>query len=293
MAQGMTGFGRGECVTDTLAVTVDLRTVNHRFLDIDLRGATLPPAVARRVRDRLGSRLSRGKIEAALTLQARTTRAAALRVDRGALMTLVEALRDVAREVDVTEPLTMSHLAALPWQRAIEPAAPDLDEAEERCLLDAIDEALTAVMASRSQEGRELADDIRGRAERVGRLVEEVRVQAAAAPERHLERLRGRLALLIGDAGISEERLAQEAALLADRADVAEELTRLAAFVERIRKLLERDEAIGKTLDFTLQEAFREVNTIGSKAKDLEVADRVIEMKAELERMREQAANVE
>ena len=153
--------------------------------------------------------------------------------------------------------------------------------------------ALDATLSLRAQEGRELAEDLGGHLEGLRGLLETVKEHSAGVAKVQHERLRARLKELAADISVDEDRLAQEAAILADRADIAEEVARFGAYLERLAELLESDEPAGKRLDFTLQEALREANTMGSKSKGFELSATVIEIKTGLERMREQAANVE
>ena len=288
----MTGFGRGQAQATGLRVTADVRTVNHRYLDVDLRGQSLGPALEQRLRKTVEARLARGKVDVVLALETAPGEAP-LRVQRAAMRQVADEMLALAREMDVEGPLTLDHLAQLPWARVVEGSGRELVAEQEQAVVEAVSRALEAVVAVRQREGRELASDIRSRVAALKSAVAGVRRLAEGSAASHFERLRMRMEELVAGLGIDTQRLTQEAALLADRSDVNEELARLEAYAERLAELLDGDGPAGKKLDFTLQEAFREVNTIGSKVRALEASGLVIEMKSELERMREQAANVE
>ena len=288
----MTGHGRGEARADGLRASADVRTVNHRFLDCEVRGA-LPPNLEAGLRQLVEKRLFRGRVEVHVSIEAPGEAAAPLRVNVAAMLAMVDALREVGREAGITEELRLSHVAALPWARVVEPAAPVLTPAQERVVAQAVDEALLGVVSMREREGADIARDLLARLAILEEHLAAVRDGIAGAPAAHAERLRARMAELLAGVATDPARIAQEAALLADRQDVSEEVTRLAAFFVQLRESVHAEGPGGKRLDFTLQEAFREVNTIGSKSRSQPIASRVIEMKTELERMREQAANVE
>lgn len=293
MIHGMTGYGRGESETEALRVSVDVRTVNHRHLDVDVRGTALPPPLESRVKKAVGRRLLRGKCEVSVSLRPSAEAGVGLQVNEPLVRAHVEALRRIGRELGLTGEVSLDHLTLLPWNRAFEISDPQLGEQGEEAVLAALGEALEATVETRRKEGRELREDFSARLETLRSHLDTVRESSEDLASAQRSRLLQRLSSLTEDVAIDEQRLAQEAALLADRADIAEEITRFGAYLERIAAALDGDGAQGKRLDFILQEALREANTMGSKARGLEVSNTVIDIKTELERMREQAANVE
>lgn len=293
MIHGMTGYGRGESETETLRVSVDVRTVNHRHLDVDVRGTALPPPLEARVKKAVAKRLSRGKCEVAVALRPSAEAGVGLQVNEPLVKAHVEALRRLGRELGLKGDVQLDHLTLLPWNRAFEICDPQIGEQGEKAVLGAVDQALDATLETRRKEGRELHEDFSARLATLRRHLDTVRESSEDLAGAQRSRLLQRLGTLAEDVSIDEQRLAQEAALLADRSDIAEEITRFAAYLERIAATLDAEGAQGKRLDFILQEALREANTMGSKARGLEVSNTVIDIKTELERMREQAANVE
>ena len=293
MIHGMTGYGRGEAETESLRVSVDVRTVNHRHLDVDVRGTPLPPPLETRLKKAVGRRLSRGKVEVGVALRPSSEESAGLRVNAPLVRAHFEALRELSGQLGLEGGVSLDHLTLLPWNRAFEIVDPQLGESGEEAVLAALEAALDATVETRAKEGRELHADFSARLATLGGHLDAVRASKEDLAEAQRGRLEQRLATLAADLQVDEQRLAQEAALLADRADIAEEITRFAAYLERFADTLEEGGPQGKRLDFILQESLREANTMGSKARGLEVSNVVIDMKTELERMREQVANVE
>jgi uncharacterized protein (TIGR00255 family) len=203
-----------------------------------------------------------------------------------------EALRGVARAVDMADVPTTAQIAALPAVIRMEEPVADLGVAEA-ALERALTEALDALAAMREREGRALEVDLASRLARVATLTAEVATLAPRTVEAYRARLHDRVAELLKGAPVDEARLVQEVALFAERTDVAEEATRLQAHLEAFRSFLASSEPAGRRMDFLVQEMHREVNTTGSKSQSTEVSTRIVELKAELERIREQVQNVE
>jgi uncharacterized protein (TIGR00255 family) len=289
---GMTGYGRGEAEGGGLRAVVEVRTVNHRHFELELRGALLPAELEARLKREASAKLPRGKIEVATVIES-STGGSPLRVNRALVAGYVEALRSLARELGLPGEVRVEHLAQLPWGRTFELAEPSLTAAQQEVLVSALDAALAATVEVRRREGEALSKDLCDRTAVLRTHALYVREEAAEVSKALLARLRQRVKDLLGDVPLDEARLAQEAAVLADRADIAEETTRLLAHLDQLDALLVGDGPCGKRLDFTLQEAFREINTMGSKSRGFAIASTVIDMKSEVERMREQVANVE
>jgi uncharacterized protein (TIGR00255 family) len=289
----MTGFGRGETEAAGLRIGVEVRTVNHRHLDVEVRGSVVPAELCGPLQRAVALRLHRGKVDVLVVLTFTAPGAQGLRVNRVLAAEYVGALRQLAADLALPGEITTAHLAQLPWGRTFELAEPVLTTEQREAVLLGLDRALDAVVEARRREGAELARDLRTRSAALRAMVERVQAEAAGAAAQQLARLTQRLRELSAEVPVDPQRLAQEAAILADRADIQEELTRAAAHLAHVDDLLDAPGPHGKKLDFTLQELFREVNTMGSKSRDLDVAARIIDMKSEVERMREQVANVE
>ena len=289
--QSMTGFGRGESTNGVVTVVVELRTVNNRFRDVQVRAPREYSVLEPRMQALLRDGVQRGRLDATIrrSSQEGTTRVA---VDYALVDQYRRAFADLARRVqaDVADVPLATYLAQ---PGVLITAENESDPLAEWDLLEpALRAALAELLEMRAAEGRVLAADLRKHLDELLRLRAEVLAASEGVAERMRARIEERVVRMVGDR-VEPARLAAEAAMLADKADVSEELARLSSHAEQFGDALVADEAVGRKLDFLLQELNREVNTIGSKAAEHPVSSRVVDMKSVLERMREQAANVE
>lgn len=291
----MTGFGQAAAETDRLRFAVELRGVNHRYADVRVRVPEPLQSWEGDLRRRVAEVVRRGRADLAVSLESADGSATRPTLNRGLLEEALQAARVLSTEHGVSGTLDVASLLALPGMFRGDSAPVDPGEAERAALFDAVDRAIAAFDAERRREGAELRQDLLERAGIVGAQLAELVARAAEVPQRLRERLLERLRGLDGGLALDPARMAQEAALLAERADVTEETVRLAGHVEAARALLGEagDEPVGKRLDFLLQEIHREANTVCSKAADLEVTRRALAIRIEVERMREQVQNVE
>lgn len=295
----MTGFGRGVAEQGGTRATVDVRAVNHRFLDLKLRGA-LAPALEDAIGTRVRGAIERGSVTVSVHL-ARATGGAAMRIDPDAARAAHQQLGELARTLGISGP----DLALVLAQPGVVVAADEesREDADTPAVLAALDAALVQLAGMRDGEGQALAKELLARLDELSALRATLERLAADVPERLQRRLQQRLERLLQDevadkgsdaAGwLDPGRLAQEVALLADRADVTEELVRLASHLDQARALVSGTSASGRRLDFLIQEIGRELNTIGSKAAATEISSVIVEAKAVLEKVREQVQNVE
>jgi uncharacterized protein (TIGR00255 family) len=293
MIRSMTGYGRGEKRAGGLRASVEVRSVNHRFLDLKLR---LPQEAGRLefdLRRCVGRRLERGRVDMAVTLE-RENGAGSVQVDRDLIRGYLRAAREIREETGVPGEVRLETLVQLPGALRLEAARADLTRDEAAAVVGATEAALAALVAMRNREGSALARDLRRRIGAIRRRARAIRRRAAGLPRRQAERLRRRVRQLSGGMAIDPARLAQEVAILADRADVQEEVVRLLAHLDAMADLLSRDGGpSGKELDFLAQELHRETNTIHAKVGDLPITRAALEIKSEVEKIREQVQNVE
>jgi uncharacterized protein (TIGR00255 family) len=296
MIQSMTGFGRAAFRVGETAFEVEVRSVNQRHLDARVRLPRALAALEPELRARIQERLARGKVDCTIAAPGGETLSPRLEVDREAARAYLRVARALEAEEGISPTLGSAELLALPGvARLIEPEWPG-DELR-RAVLPALDAALDGLASMRASEGEALAREFEGRLVRLSEWVDALAARASDVQQAVRERLRRRVRALESEVGaIDEGRLHQEIALAADRLDVTEEIVRLRSHVEQFRKLLASagpGQPAGRRLDFLLQEMAREANTLGAKGADADAAHLVVELKAELERMREQVQNVE
>jgi uncharacterized protein (TIGR00255 family) len=279
----MTGFGRGVSEQARVRVTVDIRGVNHRFLDLKLRGGPLAPALEEAISTRVRGVVERGSITVSVHL-VRT--AGAPRVNFQAAGAAHVQLSELARTLGMHGP----DLALVLAQPGVVALAEEDHDAPDACVLSATEAALAQLQTMRESEGEALARELTQRLAELATLREQIATLARGVPEQLRTRMLERIGKL---EGVDPQRVAQEVVLLADRADVTEELVRLASHLDQARKLVAANEPSGRRLDFLVQELGRELNTIGSKSALAEITALVVEGKAVLEKVREQVQNVE
>lgn len=290
----MTGYGRGVAERGAARVTVELRSVNHRFLDLKLRGAVsaaVEDAVAQRVRERV----ERGAVAGTIRVE-RAGPGAAVRVDRALATEIHGQLAALAAELGLPAP-GLRDVITQPGVLAIADPTGEGDVDAAAAAAAAATTALDALVTMRAAEGANLARDLRSRIDAVGRTFDALAAATVEAAASARDRLHERVArLLEGTAGVEATRLAQEIAVMADRADVTEELVRARSHLAQLAAALAGDGAsgaIGRRFDFLVQELGREINTLGAKSTAAVIAQLVVEAKTELEKIREQIQNLE
>lgn len=292
----MTGFGSARFRVDAWSFELEMRSVNHRHFDARIRLPRLLTSLEPAVRERLQGRFARGKVDLTVVVPEGATPSQKVEIDLAAAREYLAAARALAESEGIACALDTASLLALPGvARFVEPTLAG-EELTEHALT-AVDAALDALIAMRATEGATLARDMLARLDRVLELGGEVEARAGLVQEAAKERLRKRARQLEAETGLLDEaRLHQEIAIAADRMDITEEIVRLRSHVEQFRDLIASGgpgQPVGRQLEFLLQELGRETNTIGSKGADAPIAHWVVEMKTELERLREQVQNVE
>lgn len=290
----MTGYGRGAAERDGWRAVAEIRSVNHRYTDLKLRGSSLDPAVEEKVSAAVRSRVERGSITVTVKVDGGDA-SAGIQVDEAAARRTYDELSRLASALGLQQPVSLELLCAQPGVLSAVDAPVDT-EALAACVNDAVNEALDAMIAMRATEGGILARDLGARLDHLVELVDQLDGLVAEAPVEAHKRLEERLARLLSQTKVDVDpaRLAQEVALLADRHDVTEELVRLRSHIEQARAVIADEKgSVGRRLGFLVQEFGREFNTVASKSQSAEIANAVVEAKAELEKMREQVQNIE
>jgi uncharacterized protein (TIGR00255 family) len=289
--KSMTGHGRGVAEQRGRRATVEIRSVNHRYFDLKVRTGPLDAALEERVVAQVRKRAERGSFTVSVRDEG-VAGAAGARVDVALARGIAAALEELRVALGLSGSVPLELVAAQPGVLQVGEAGGDPE-----VVAAALDAALEELVSMRRREGHTLAVDMGARLGRLREFAAEVATLAASAPEEHRKRLTERIQRLLsstpGAPTLDEARLAQEVALLADRVDVTEELVRLRSHIDQALALIAEDAPVGRRLDFLIQELGREINTIGSKSQAAEIARRVVEAKAELEKIREQVQNVE
>jgi uncharacterized protein (TIGR00255 family) len=297
MIKSMTGFGRGEASDGTRTVTVEIRSVNHRYSEISVKMprkyAFAEDAVKRSVR----AGISRGKTDVSVNLFSDAEEDAAIAVNAPAAKQYFKGLRDLQKSFDVTGEISLELLAGMP--DIFRPASEKIDEDAARAVITAaVDAAVTNLNGMRCAEGGKLAEDMAARSGAIEKATYIIEEKSQGLPDVYAEKFKNRISELLaksGGAELPEDRVALEAALFADKSDVTEEIVRLRSHLAQLSEILseDSDEPIGKKLDFLIQEMNREANTIGSKANDIDITRVMLGIKSEVEKIREQVQNIE
>lgn len=294
MIRSMTGFGRAETTADAFVVTVEARSVNHRHLDVAVRVPRQLANVETEARKLIASRLERGRIDVTVQLAPAPGRALSeVRADVSLAREYVARARELAAGLGIPGDVTLEWVLERPGIVRAEEMTPPEPEDVWPALADALGRALDGLVTQRTTEGAALEAELRALLAALEAEVEAVAHRAPAAAHRREERLRERLAALVGGLAIDESRILTEVAAWAEKTDVTEELTRLRAHLAELSTMLDKGGPLGRRLDFLIQELHREVNTIGSKADDLPVSQAVLAAKGTIEKMREQTQNLE
>jgi len=290
----MTGFGRGNVTGEAFNVTVEIKTVNNRYLDIHLRMSQELAPLEMNVRKVINSRLSRGRVDLSISLE--RTGSSTYEINRNLIAGYIDALREIQSEFNLAGDVDINTLTRLPG--ALGQARSGIDESTAAGIMQAIGEALDDLEKMRAIEGATLADEMRMRLSKIEAEIPIIEDAAAGIVDVYRQRVYKRVSELLarGDNQLIEldaGRLAQEVAYLADRSDITEELARLRSHLEQFRVTVDAEGEVGKRLDFLLQELNREANTVLSKSTEIAIKDAGLAIKAEIEKLREQVQNVE
>lgn len=295
MIRSMTGFGRGEYQDEVKTITVEIRAVNHRYCDIYVKMPRRYSFAEEKIKALIKSKLLRGKIEVSVSVDNFGSSDADIRLDKDLAKKYYEALTELGNTCECSEnEISLGLLAKMP--DVIKGVAAEEDEeAMLKCLTDATEKAIADITSMRETEGQKLVEDIAMRADIIADIRNKIEQRAPELEKEYYVKFKARMEeLLDGVAEVPEERIAVEAAVFADKANITEELVRLDSHINQLRTFLKgNDESIGKKIDFLIQEMNREANTIGSKSNDTEITSHMLNLKAEIEKIREQVQNIE
>lgn len=292
MIYSMTGYGRAQQLIGGREICVEIRSVNHRFFELSARMPRSMNYLEEKLKSLVYKRVSRGKIDLNLTVVALEEPSAQVLINQPLAAGYLEALRKLGQELEVEDDLTLSNLSRFHDIFILRKS-----EVDEDALWDGVrqvaEEALEAYLAMRAAEGERLKEDVLGRLDTIEGYVAQVEERSPQTVEEYRARLYARLCEVLENQQIDEQRLLTEAAIFAEKTAVNEETVRLRSHIGQLREFLESGQPVGRKLDFLVQELNREANTIGSKAQDMTIAKIVVEIKAEIEKIREQIQNIE
>ncbi len=292
MISSMTGFGRAEKIYDNGRVTVEISSVNNRFLEIQLRLPKNLFELEQKIKKILANKLSRGKIYLSVTIDNELSEKANLALDCSRADMFHGILKEIQKRYGLSGQITLTDFVNLPDLITMQSQPIDLDRTWEM-IEPVIRKATEEICAMRSAEGKAICEDLLLRLGEIEEKLKMIRERFAENKMQYLEKLKKRISDLAAETPLDEQRLAAEAAIIADRLDITEEVVRLQAHIDSFRETLNRDEAIGKRLTFILQEIYREANTIGAKSTDYGISALVIDIKETTEKLREQIQNIE
>ncbi|MCQ2455319.1 MAG: YicC family protein [Clostridia bacterium] len=288
----MTGFGRAKKSFNGFDVTVEIKSVNHRYFEFSSRVPRVYMFLDEKLKSCLQERISRGKVEAAVSIEDTSGNSLSLQVNKDYADAYICALRELGKQYHLKDDLKLSSLVS-----NSEILIPKRNEIDEKELTDAVletaKEALDVFVDMRAAEGNRLVADVTSRANTILDKVSFVEKRSPETVKEYREKIEQKIKELIGDVQIDEQRILTETAIFADKIAVAEETVRLRSHIKEMFALFENGGAIGRKIDFIVQEMNREANTIGSKASDMEIAKTVVDIKAEIEKIREQIQNIE
>lgn len=292
MIRSMTGFGRYEDTIDGRDIIIEIKSVNHRYFEFSSRITRGYGFLDEKLKSYLQNRITRGKIDIYVSIETLEDTDAQISINHSIAAGYVNALHELAQRYNLQDDISVSTVARNADIFTIH-KAPEDEEMIWNAVRQVTDKALDTLLAMRETEGKRLKEDVLQRAELILKIVDQIEERSPQTVEEYRRKLQQRLQEMLGDTNIDEQRILTEAAIFADKVAVAEETVRLRSHFEQLRSMLNSDEAVGRKLDFIVQEMNREANTIGSKCVDTQIAYMVVNIKAEIEKIREQIQNIE
>ncbi len=292
MIRSMTGFGRGDCQEDGKEFQVEIKTVNHRYSDIFVKMPRQIGFLEEKVRDIVGKAVSRGKIDVYITYNNFSDDSKCVMFDEALAKTYINAVEALRDKFGLKDDISVSLISKYPDVLKVEQAEEDEDKLWFM-LKTAVENALSSLIAMREIEGEGLKTDLLARTVYIGKILKDIALRAPDVVKDYKLKLETRIKDLLDQQTMDENRMAVEVAIFADRCSIDEEIVRLGSHLNQVKEALNIQQPIGRKLDFIIQEMNREINTIGSKANDLSITRNVVEIKSEIEKMREQVQNIE
>lgn len=292
MIRSMTGYGRVQQTVDGYNILFEIKSVNHRFYDFSARIPKTYGYLEDKLKSYLQNYITRGKVEIFMTIDASEGTDSQVKLNYGLAESYINALRELQEKYGLVNDISVSTIAK--YQDIFTVIKPPDDENRIwNAVKTVADEAIAGFIKMRETEGERLKTDIYGRGHKISSIVDEIEKRSPETVAEYRQKLKTRMSEVLADTSVDENRILLEAAIYADKVAVNEETVRLKSHLNQMKMMLGNDEPVGRKLDFLMQEMNREANTIGSKASDLDIAEMVVEIKAELEKIREQIQNLE
>ena len=292
MIKSMTGYGRGQQIIDGREITVEIKSVNHRYFEFSARVPRAYGYLEEKLKSFVQGKVSRGKVDVGVTIFNIEGKDAQIEVNQSIAVGYIDALRKANEAIGLTDDLALSQLIRLPDIFNVIKTTED-EEVIWNSVKCVADEALSNFVSMREIEGQKMKDDINSRLTYISGLVAKVEERSPLVTDAYRERLYNKISEILNDKKIDEQRILTEAAIFSEKTAVDEETVRLRSHIQQFTVLLNSTDAVGRKLDFLIQEFNRESNTIGSKAQDVEITRIVVELKSEIEKIREQIQNIE
>ncbi|MGI6452006.1 MAG: YicC/YloC family endoribonuclease [Syntrophomonadaceae bacterium] len=291
MVKSMTGFGRSQKVLHTYRITCEIKGVNHRYFDLHIRIPRRYSSMEERIKEELKKCINRGRLEVNINIEREEEPERHIKVDKELAIAYYNYLKELAEKLNISQEIRAIELFNLPEVFSLEIPEED-SELLWSALKATLDEAIKEFLELRANEGRNLASDILDRIDLIYEQVLRMEERSPVVAREYYTRLHQRIAELLTKDLADEQRIIQEAAIFADKSNITEEIVRLKSHINHLKDLMD-GESVGRKCDFLVQEMFRETNTIASKGNDLEISQIVVDIKAELEKIREQLQNIE
>ncbi len=293
MIKSMTAYGRGEYCQETYAFTVELKSLNNRFRDIVLRMPRTLQVLEEEIRSQISSSVRRGRVEVSIQMETKTGEGEyQLELNAPLVKSYLRIFRELDEEYGLNEKVSPDSLCQMKDIIVFKTPEVEIDEVRTG-LQEALSLAMESLNKMRIVEGKAIEGDFMKRLKIIEKYLDDIEVNAPKIVDEYKKRLEDKIQKISGGMALDESRLIQEVAIFADRCDITEEIVRFRSHLKQYRDFLSKDDSIGRRLDFLIQEINREINTIGSKATDSSISSKVVEIKAELEKLREQVQNVE
>ena len=291
MIKSMTGYGKANLEKNSRKYIIEIKSVNHRYMDISIKMPRALSYLEEIIKNEISKNIKRGKVDVFITFENNSIEGREIKINTELAKGYIKELRKLAKEENILSDIQVNDIARYPDVLTIQDSQDDEEIKHE--ILEVVGKATENLVSMRKAEGEKIAKDLKERLDLIQNKVNEVSKLSTGLIEEYVVKLEERVKQILKDQEIDKARLAQEVVIYADRCSIEEEITRLNSHIAQFNKLLNSDEAVGKKLDFIIQEMNRETNTIGSKANSLEITNSVIDMKTEIENLREQVQNIE